>query len=85
MRTAVWAVTCATELSGPPAPLWEDAGWVRARSCLAAPVCREVFSQGGGGGGEGWVIPASPPGLVCPKSSPPHPLPASSPAKKQKK
>lgn len=69
-------LTCTAELSGPTGPSLGRCrgGGGGAQSCLAAPVCREVFSLGVGG-----VIPASTPGLVCPKSSP-HPPPASSPS-----
>lgn len=61
-------LTCAAELSGPTGSSLgrSRGGGGGAQSCLAAPVCREVFLLGWWGWGR--VIPASPPGL-CPSKT----------------
>lgn len=76
-------LTCAAELSGPTCLSLERC-WGGRRSVLLGFSCllRRFSCWGGGGRGELFLL--HPLGLVCPKRSP-HPLPASSPAKKQYK
>lgn len=77
-------LTCAAELSDPTCPsLGRCLGGVGGgtQSCSADPVCRKAFLLGRWRDGYSCFSP----GLVCPKKSASHPLPASSPAKKQYK
>lgn len=77
-------LTCAAELSGPSCPsLGRCLGGAGGALSLAWQILFVGRLSCWGDGGTCYSCFS--PGLVCPKKSPSHPLPASSPAKKQYK